>query len=101
MSVYIEPTYILNDTTAVFGKLSYNRVNSTVYFYGDDPDAADSKTISGTGIGVGVTHFLTKDLFLKAEIESVHYGNNTYDGYSPYAAKTKQTNSTISLGVKF
>lgn len=101
MSVYIEPTYVLNDTTAVFGKLSYNRVNSTVYFYGDDPDAADSKTISGRGIGVGVTHFLTKDLFLKAEIESVHYGNNTYDGYDPYAAKTKQTNSTISLGVKF
>jgi hypothetical protein len=79
-----------------------NNVDSKVYFYGDDPEAADSKRISGKGLGVGVAHFVTKDFFLKAEIETVQYGTNTYDtSYDPYAAKTKQTNSTISLGVKF
>jgi opacity protein-like surface antigen len=102
-SLYIEPMYALNESTAIFGKLSYNKVDSKVYFDGtNDPNAIGSKTISGTGLGVGVTHFFTKDFFLKAEIESVHYGNNSYDTYfDQYEAKTQQTNSTISLGVKF
>jgi len=102
-SLYIEPMYALNESTAIFGKLSYNKVDSKVYFDGTgDPNAIGSKTISGTGLGVGVTHFFTKDFFLKAEIESVHYGNNSYDAiFDQYEAKTQQTNSTISLGVKF
>jgi opacity protein-like surface antigen len=102
-SLYIQPMYALNEATAIFGKLSYNKIDSKVYFNGaDDLYAIGSKTISGKGLGVGVTHFVTKDLFLKAEIESIYYGNNAYDTYwDLYEAKTQQTNSTISLGVKF
>jgi len=104
MSLYVEPAYVLSETTAVFGKLSYNRANSLVNFDNNDPLDEDSIIISGIGIGAGITYFFKTDIFLKAEIESINYGTNKYypKRYGPYyEAKTQQTNSTISLGVKF
>lgn len=102
IAVYIEPTYVLSETTSIFGKLSYNKADSYFNGYDGDPGAGASKNIYGTGLGLGVTHFLRKDFFLKAEIETVHYGTNTYDAdYDPYLAKTKQRNATIALGMKF
>jgi opacity protein-like surface antigen len=110
MALYLEPTYVVSDTTAVFAKVSYNRAdakmnaisNSSWYPY----DYSASQTISGVGYGVGLTTFITKDVFLKAEIEQITYGKNdfdlgSYDVGNVVNAKTKQNNATISVGVKF
>ena len=108
MALYLEPTYVVSDTTAVFAKVSYNKADakmdaSTNY---DNYSYSANKTISGVGYGVGLTTFITKDVFLKAEIEQINYGKSAFDlGAGDYGnvvnAKTKQNNATISVGVKF
>jgi hypothetical protein len=95
MGVYVEPTYVLSDSTAVFGKLSYNRADANADFgiYG-----SYNNKISAIGLGAGVTHFVKSDVFLKAEIESVNYDAETYYDSS---IKIQQTNATVSVGMKF
>ena len=108
-SLYVAPNLLLTDNTAIFAKISYNRANGTAEVYDGISDKDVSKTISGLGIGVGVTTYLTKDIYLKAEIERVNYGTDKYsikdyedatitydDSYS-----AKSTNASISIGVKF
>jgi hypothetical protein len=107
MAVYVEPTYVLSDSTAVFGKLSYNRASRNISLpvvddYGVFYDKKD--TLLGIGIGAGVVHFVKKDVFLKAEIESVNYGSETIPNWSPldpFGLKTTQLNTTVSVGMKF
>jgi opacity protein-like surface antigen len=61
------------------------------------------------GIGVGVTTYLTKDIYLKAEIERVNYGSDRYtikdyeDATITYDENysAKSNNASISIGVKF
>ncbi len=59
-SVYLQPTYTLNETTALFGKVSYHSIkiklrddNGQLY-----PITPYSKTLNGLGAGVGVINFI-------------------------------------------
>jgi len=107
-SLYVAPNLLLTDNTAIFAKISYNRANSTAIVY-DGWDYRDaSKTISGLGIGAGVTTYLTKDIYLKAEIERVNYGSDKYsvkvyneDATYDDSYSAKSNNASISIGVKF
>jgi opacity protein-like surface antigen len=107
-SLYVAPNLLLTDNTAIFAKISYNRANSTATVY-DGSDYRDaSKTISGLGIGAGVTTYLTKDIYLKAEIERVNYGSDKYsvkvyneDATYDDSYSAKSNNASISIGVKF
>ena len=104
MSVYVAPTFLVSDTTGIYGKISYNFANSKFTDYADN----DSQFISGYGYGFGIKSFVTKNLYLLAEVERINYGKETYntvdleDEYnSIYSINTKVTNATISLGAKF
>ena len=106
-SLYVAPNLLLTDNTAIFAKISYNKANSTTSVY-DDVNYRDvSKTISGLGIGAGVTTYLTKDIYLKAEIERVNYGSDKYsvrnyeDSTNDDSYSIKSNNASISIGVKF
>jgi len=108
-SLYVAPNLLLTDNTAIFAKISYNRANGSAVVY-DGLDYRDSsKTISGLGIGAGVTTYLTKDIYLKAEIERVNYGSDRYtvkdheDATITYDENysAKSNNASISIGVKF
>jgi opacity protein-like surface antigen len=107
-SLYVAPNLLLTDNTAIFAKISYNRANSTANV-DDGSDYKDvSKTISGLGIGAGVTTYLTKDIYLKAEIERVNYGSDKYsvkvyneDATNDDSYSAKSNNASISIGVKF
>ena len=106
-SLYVAPNLLLTDNTAIFAKISYNKANSTTSVY-DDVNYRDvSKTISGLGIGAGVTTYLTKDIYLKAEIELVNYGSDKYsvrnseDSTNDDSYSIKSNNASISIGVKF
>jgi hypothetical protein len=96
-SIYVAPTYLINDSTGVYAKLSYNRVNAS-YFYDAGYDEVATKTLSGYGYGLGIKSFISKDFYLLAEVEKVDYGTSDFDGYD---IKSKATNATVSLGVKF
>ena len=104
-SLYIAPTYAVNDSTAAFAKVSYNKVDASgSALWGNSYDS-NKKNISGIGIGAGIMTFITKDIFLKAEVERINYGSNTYilDDISStnLSLKSVATNTTISIGVKF
>lgn len=99
-ALYIAPTYVVNDTTAIFAKASYNSASARLSFasaYGSS-FVTDKNTIDGFGYGVGITTFVSKDVFLKAELEKINYGNNDIDGS---ALKSRETNATIAVGIKF
>ena len=105
-SLYIAPTYAVTDSTAAFAKVSYNKVDASGSTpWGGGSYYSNQKNISGLGIGAGVMTFITKDIFLKAEVERINYGSNTYilDGAVPtnLSLKSVATNTTISVGVKF
>jgi opacity protein-like surface antigen len=108
-SLYVAPNLLLTDNTAIFAKISYNRANGTTAVYDGLDNRDSSKTISGLGIGAGVTTYLTKDIYLKAEIERVNYGSDRYT-VKDYEDATithdenysaKSNNASISIGVKF
>ena len=99
-ALYVAPTYVVNDTTAIFAKASYNSASARTSFtssYGDSL-FSDKKTIDGFGYGVGITTFVSKDVFLKAEIEKINYGSNDIAGS---ALQSRETNATIAVGIKF
>ena len=108
-SLYVAPNLLLTDNTAIFAKISYNRANGSAVVYDGSDYRVSSKTISGLGIGAGVTTYLTKDIYLKAEIERVNYGSDRYtvqdyeDATITYDQNysAKSNNASISIGVKF
>jgi opacity protein-like surface antigen len=106
-SLYIAPTYAITDSTAAFAKVSYNKVDASgsSLWAGGSYDS-NKKNISGIGIGAGIMTFITKDIFLKAEVERINYGSNTHilqEGADTnnLSLKSVATNTTISIGVKF
>ena len=106
VSFYIAPTFLVSDTTGIYGKISHNIAKARYYDdYCDDLEQAcsDKQFIMGFGYGFGVKSFVTKNLYLLAEIERVNYGRENYrmDDVESYSVDTKTTNATISLGVKF
>jgi len=107
-SLYIAPTYAVTDSTAAFVKVSYNKADASgsVPWEGGSSYHSNKKNISGQGIGAGVMTFITKDIFLKAEVERINYGSNTHILDNDIASnnlslKSVATNTTISVGVKF
>jgi len=104
MAAYVAPTFVVSDTTAVFAKVSYNKADAEMTLlstYGDK-DYSSKKSVRGLGYGIGLTTFLSKDIFLTAELEQINYKEKTVDlGGADVSFKPKQNNATISLGVKF
>ena len=106
VSFYIAPTFLVSDTTGIYGKISHNIAKARYYDDGCDVSGqacSDKQFIMGFGYGFGVKSFITKNLYLLAEVERVNYGKENYrlDDFVSYSVDTKTTNATISLGVKF
>jgi opacity protein-like surface antigen len=103
-SFYVAPTFLVSDTTGVYGKISFNAAKGKYNDVFATPSAAnDDKFITGFGYGFGVKSFITKNFYLLAEVERVNYGRENYkmDDDESYSVDTETTNATISLGVKF
>jgi opacity protein-like surface antigen len=103
-SFYVAPTFLVSDTTGVYGKISFNAAKGKYNDVYAAPSAAnDDEFITGFGYGFGVKSFITKNLYLLAEVERVNYGRENYkmDDDQSYSVDTETTNATISLGVKF
>ncbi len=100
-SFYIAPTFLVSDTTGIYGKISFNAAKGKYLDQGNFLN--DDESIKGFGYGFGVKSFITKNLYLLAEVERVNYGKENYrlDDFVSYSVDTKTTNATISLGVKF
>jgi opacity protein-like surface antigen len=100
-SIYLEPTYLLNDKTGVFLNLSYNNAKDTAK--ADSDGITFSKDVSGYGYGVGIKNFIDKNLFVKAQVNYVKYDseNTTSSDDVATTISPKTTTALISVGYKF
>ena len=89
-SIYVAPTYVLNENSALFLKAGYHKVKGELGGY--------SENFSGWGYGAGMKFMLDKNLYVQAELQRVNYGSETGGG-----ASIEPTSSAgiISIGHKF
>ena len=93
MSLYVEPGFLINNSTLAYGKVSHESAKFTAI-----ADGSLSRTVKGTGIGFGLRTMIDKNLSLQAEIKQIKYGTETV-GDTKF--KAGATVGTIGLGYKF
>ena len=97
-SFYLEPGSLLSDNTLLYGKISVEKGKFAV----TSTPASDSfsKSISGTGYGVGLRHMLDKSKFVQVEFMKVAYKTITAPDLTT-KIKSSTTLGTIGMGMKF
>ena len=108
-SIYVQPTYVIREGTAVFGKIGYHHVDSSYEDkYNSNYETGPTKQgLHGVGLGLGLETFMTENIFLKVEGNYVHYltessiSTNTFDDSYKVELKSDQAEGVISLGYKF
>lgn len=97
LSIYVEPGFLVGNSTLVYGKLSYEKAK--IEGSSSDGDSA-STSINGTGIGAGSRTMLNKTTYLQVEFKRVSYRSTTFgDGDTSF--KASATLGTIGIGMKF
>jgi hypothetical protein len=95
LSVYLEPGWLISDTTLAYGKLSHEEAKFV-------QTAEGSKTTisrKGTGFGFGIRTMMGKASFLQVEVKQIGYG--TYDAGKDESIKPKSTVGSIGVGFRF
>jgi hypothetical protein len=67
---------------------------------GSDGSVAASKSVKGTGYGVGLRHMLDKTKFVQVEFKKVSY-SSVLAGDETTTLKSSATLGTIGIGMKF
>jgi hypothetical protein len=97
-SLYLEPGALLSENTLLYGKISLEKgkfaVTSTL------AKNSNSKSISGTGYGVGMRHMLDKSKFIQVEFMKDSYKSFRFTGDTT-DIKASTTLGTIGMGMKF
>ena len=105
-ALYIQPTYLVNDGTGIFAKLSYNFVKSNGKISVDDASLSSSKNLEGWGYGIGAKTFLNNNTYLQVEGSYVEYDKQSksivgeLDDYK-ISAEPEVLSALISIGYKF
>ncbi len=101
-SLYVQPTYAVNNSTALFAKLGYHKLKGVIDGVSNGDAASVSSNFNGIGYGVGVKTFINKNLFVQAEAQLVDYKKKSFteDGMTE-SYKIKSTAGIVSVGYKF
>jgi opacity protein-like surface antigen len=97
-SFYVQPSYAINNTSAIFAKLGYHKAEGKISVNYDLETASGTKDFEGWGYGLGVKTFLTNNVFIQAEASFVDYDKETEDGVG---FKPEVASGIISIGYKF
>lgn len=130
-SLYVMPTYLVNNSTGVFAKVGYHQQKGSLnykniqtlsnentitdvgggveegglstYYTADTFTASGSKNFKGWGYGLGLKTLLTNNLFLQVEAEYIDYKSQSVTGTDDivYKFKPESLSGTISIGYKF
>ncbi len=103
-SIYLQPTYALSNTTAIFGKIGYHSLKGTeTYSHTTDDGYSVSSRFKGIGYGVGIKTFIDKNVYIQAEAQLIDFKSKTvsYEDASSVVYKTKSTVGTVSVGYRF
>lgn len=93
-SFNLKPAYAVTPSTLLYATVGYNSIKGE--FTGGG--VSGSTNFSGVGYGIGVVQLMSKNVFLKAELQQISYGSKTVDGatYQP-----SSTIGTLGIGYKF
>jgi len=107
-SVYIQPGYAVNNSSALYAKLSYNHADFNVTGTTVTKQPGD---LEGWGYGVGLKTFLTPNAFVQVEASYTEYDslratatNTNSEGATStqtVTGKPKIAAGTVSIGYKF
>ena len=95
-SFYIEPGFLLNPTTLVYGKVSYDSASANAI----EASATYKADIKGIGYGFGARTMLDKNLFVQAEVKKTSFGEESFPGDTA-KFKVKNTVASVGIGYKF
>lgn len=94
LSVYVEPGFLLSNSTLVYGKLSYEKAKAVGAAAGEE----SSESIKGSGFGFGLRTMVDKTSFVQVEVRQISYRSvDVFDG----TAKPKAIIGTVGFGMKF
>ena len=105
-SLYIQPTYLLNNSTGIFAKVSYNYAKNSIKLAETTQSVTFSENLEGWGYGVGAKTFLNDNLYLQFEGSLVKYDKQSksivgeLDDYK-ISAEPEVLSALISIGYKF
>jgi len=105
-SLYIQPTYLLNNSTGIFAKVSYNYAKNSIKLSENAASVTFSENLEGWGYGVGAKTFLNDNLYLQFEGSLVKYDKQSksivgqLDTYT-ISAEPEVLSALISIGYKF
>jgi opacity protein-like surface antigen len=99
-SLYLQPTFLVNNNTGIFGKLSYNFAKYTGTAKADGLSA--SNNLEGWGYGIGAKTFLTNSTYIQVEGNYVEYDTYSaiFNGIT-FSGKPKVLSALMSVGYKF
>ena len=102
-SIYIMPTYVISNNSAIFAKISYNHVDLDVTTSGATTITSKPSNLEGWGYGIGSKTMLDKNLYLQVEVNYTDYDsiNGTLSTGNTFSADPKTIAGTVSIGYKF
>lgn len=96
-SLYVEPGYLISNSTLAYGKISYESAKLS----GSNFTGEEKQSIHGTGLGFGIRTMIDKNLSLQVEVKRVGYNTVQFIAEPGVDFKTTTTVGTIGLGYKF
>ena len=88
-TLYIQPGFVMNENTMVYGTLGYVRADITATWESvSSTNTTKVQTMNGTKVGVGVKHVRDSGFFVKLDYSDTDYDKVSY----------KTTNSTTVTG---
>jgi opacity protein-like surface antigen len=106
-SVYLQPTYLINSSTGLFAKASYNFAKASYTIASGEDSLSISDDVNGWGYGLGIKSFLNNNLFIQAEGSLTKYDktSKTLVGESGttynISSEPEVLSAIISIGYKF
>lgn len=107
-SLYVQPTYTINNTLGLFSKLSYQ--SSNIYALWTCPSSGvgsgcfdDHMRLDGVGVGLGIKKIVGENMYIQVEGEYVDYADKNYV-YNTVTGRYNNNNSysgTLSVGYHF
>jgi hypothetical protein len=115
-SIYLAPTYVVNNNSAFFGKIGWHTQKGTLnytetYDHSNEGDelseaftntsASASKTFEGWGYGLGYIHSFG-NAYVQLDAEFIDYDKKSFISDNvTYGFKPESLNASISVGYKF
>lgn len=93
-SLYIEPGYVIGNSTLLYAKLAYLGVKGELSGGG----SSASENLDGVGYGLGARVKLDRNMFLQLEFAQSDYNSKTIQGAS---VKPSATLGTVGIGYQF